>query len=526
MLGLEKSLLGHELIVLRIIGEWWELDLTGMDKEQCAAALVERLQQIDMREELLYLQREEAAAMQAVAAAGGRVPVAVLGRTYGLVRPMGPGALEREEPWLDPQSPVEALWYRGFLYQAFDETADGMVEFFYVPDALGGEIESEAEVEIEIEKGDRESEGVVAPGQFEAARHDVATTVTSLLALAQVGQLDGLSDRRDLLWTIAAEAGWQGDGRPKRAAVTWLQQSENDALQAVWTQWLASAWNALHHLPDIVCEGSNWENDPAAPRRVLLDNLPSASVWIEIAPLVAHIKQHEPDFQRPNGNYDNWYIREAETEAYLAGFDSWEQVEGRLLRYVLTRPMQWLGMIDVSEQEDKIRPTPNLIAWRDQQPLVVSNVDLPIIIQPNAAIIVPLEASRYHRFQLTRVAELQPVTAGSPWMFHMTAQSLAQAKAQGITPDRVLNFLSQIADRPLPASTRRAIERWQEHGTEGRVQQTAVLSVGDASIIEKLRQNDKTRPYIGESLGTLAVIIRGDETQFRQIVAQLGLLLE
>ena len=127
MIGLVTSLAEHELVVLRTIGEWWELDLMGADREQCAALLAERLQQLNLREELLYLQPEESAAMQALATAGGRIPVATMSRTYGAIRPMGPGALEREEPWLDPQSPVEALWYRGFLYQGFDETDEGVV---------------------------------------------------------------------------------------------------------------------------------------------------------------------------------------------------------------------------------------------------------------------------------------------------------------------------------------------------------------------------------------------------------------
>ncbi len=63
----------------------------------------------------------------------GRVPVAVFGRTHGDVRMMGPGRMEREEPWMDPVSATEALWYRGFVYRAFDETAEGVMEFYFLP---------------------------------------------------------------------------------------------------------------------------------------------------------------------------------------------------------------------------------------------------------------------------------------------------------------------------------------------------------------------------------------------------------
>ena len=39
MRALEQALNDHELIVLRVIGEWWEMDLTGLDKVARATAL-------------------------------------------------------------------------------------------------------------------------------------------------------------------------------------------------------------------------------------------------------------------------------------------------------------------------------------------------------------------------------------------------------------------------------------------------------------------------------------------------------
>ncbi len=62
---------------------------------------------------------------------------------------------------------------------------------------------------------------------------------------------------------------------------------------------------------------------------------------------------------------------------------------------------------------------------------------------------------------------------------------------------------------------------------EGRLQQVVVVRVGDSGILETLRSNVKTRDYLGESLGDLAVAIRpGDWEAFRQATAQLGLLLD
>jgi hypothetical protein len=119
MYDLVQALSDHDLPTLRIIGEWYELDLTGHQKSACVKMLSEALSQIDMPEEITYLPPEESSAFLAIIEAKGRAAVALYERNHGTVRQMGPGRMEREEPWLDPISPAEALWYRGFLFRGF-----------------------------------------------------------------------------------------------------------------------------------------------------------------------------------------------------------------------------------------------------------------------------------------------------------------------------------------------------------------------------------------------------------------------
>ena len=136
MRSLEQALIDHELLTLRVIGEWWELDLTGTNKSGAVEALAEALARVDMQQEMIFLPPEEEEAMGDLVAQGGRAPVAVFSRTHGDIRMMGPGRMEREEPWLDPVSATEALWYRGFVYRGFDEAAEEVLEFYYLPTEL------------------------------------------------------------------------------------------------------------------------------------------------------------------------------------------------------------------------------------------------------------------------------------------------------------------------------------------------------------------------------------------------------
>jgi hypothetical protein len=125
------------------------------------------------------------------------------------------------------------------------------------------------------------------------------------------------------------------------------------------------------------------------------------------------------------------------------------------------------------------------------------------------------------------VADAEPLQAGKPFRYRITPASLASAAEQGIAADRVLAFLEKESGRPVPASVQRGIKRWAERGVEGRLQRVVVLRAGDPAILETLRSNPKTRDYIAESLGELAVAIKTEQWQaFQQATAQLGLLLD
>ena len=63
--------------------------------------------------------------------------------------------------------------------------------------------------------------------------------------------------------------------------------------------------------------------------------------------MIDEIKSTEPDFQRPGGDSESGYIRSEREDVYLNGFESWDQVDGALLRFMLTGPLHWLGLAEL-----------------------------------------------------------------------------------------------------------------------------------------------------------------------------------
>ena len=547
MRDLETALEDHDLVTLRVIGDWWELDLTGADKPACVRALRERLQQVDIELELNYLPPEEASALQAVVEAGGQMPVGAFARQFGDVRQMGPGRLEREEPWLAPDNPAEALWYRGLLYRAFDDADDNgnLVEYYYVPDEFEAQFPAMAVTATASPKPES-SIAVAEPPQSPVTSPSTAVDdLTTLLIFAQKGKLapknvekfepylfDPDVERNSLLLTLAEEQDLlrtSSDAmRPTRAAVNWLKETREVQATSLAETWSASNWNELCHTPGIRCEGSGWENDPLLARNTLLEQLPRDQNWHYIDELIQHIKTTTPDFQRPEGNYETWYIRDVQRDEYLKGFESWDLVEGRLLRYLLACPMTWLGLVESGD--GRFRLTQRALTWFSGRNAAEQEVRVPIVVQADALVLVPFNASRYERFQVARVASPAPLQTrelSEPFRYHITPDALAGARDEGIHPERVLSFLQEASGRAIPASVKRAIERWSEHGLEGRLQSAMILRVRDASILDTLQSNAKTRPFIGERLGDLAAVLQTDDLrEFQQVTAQLGLLLD
>jgi hypothetical protein len=259
--------------------------------------------------------------------------------------------------------------------------------------------------------------------------------------------------------------------------------------------------------------------------------MPRDNNWYLISDLVAFIKEHNPDFQRPDGNYDTWYIRDLSSGNYVSGFDNWDLVEGRLLHFLIVGPCAWLGLVSLSigngNHDMAYRLSQQCLDWLKNEPVSNAEVDVPVVVHDDATIAVPFNANRYKRFQIARIADAQPVQPGAPFLYRLTPGSLSRANEQGIEFARLRDFLEKASARPLPSSTNRAIERWSENGTEAFLEDVILLRVRDAETLTKLRNNSKTRPFIGESMGDYAAVVRrGDWPKLMQAAAQLGLIID
>jgi hypothetical protein len=169
------------------------------------------------------------------------------------------------------------------------------------------------------------ADGHLAQRDLVALRHRLANTDDRRLAL-----LFHLARR---LGFVVQSGGYlRLEARPVKQWLTATSARQLAALQEAWRD--DPTWNDLCRMPALSCDQETpWQNDPVATRRALLALLgrcPLGAWWTSDSFQTA-VKQTHPDFQRPDGDYTSWYLRDPVTGDYLSGFEAWDRVEGALI---------------------------------------------------------------------------------------------------------------------------------------------------------------------------------------------------
>jgi hypothetical protein len=315
--------------------------------------------------------------------------------------------------------------------------------------------------------------------------------------------------------------------RPVAAtARTWLDASRPAQLRALVDAWLKSAtFNELWHTPGIIPERAGWNNDPALARRIVFRflELVPLTEWWPAEELIEAVKEDEPDFQRPGGDYESWYIRDAETNNYLRGFESWDRVDGAVLHFILSGPMHALGLIDLSSDETACRLTTYgraLIPDGGEWPKGGAAPEgAPLRIQPDGLIEAPRATSRFERFQVARFTMWEK--AADPYVYRVTAEGIAIAKRQGLRADQIVTFLRRVAEGGLPDDLARQIEAWGKAaaGEPATLTRPVVLRTPGPELMDMILNTPAMRRYLGAQLGPTAVVVR--EGQWQELAAAL-----
>jgi hypothetical protein len=540
MPNLAESLQGRDLGHLHIIAELWGIEIEEQDTRAVLNKLVSMLVNTSRVDNMvLNLTSAEKEALIDLIRHAGRLPWAQFSRVYGEVREMGVARRDREQPYKQPVSVTEVLWYLGMIARAFFDTPTGPEEFAYIPDDLLAQIPI-TNNERFPRMGRQAASAEYA--QVYLANDHILDHACTLLAAMRIGismpgtlfMQAGEELTPAILKSILTSAGYfDKKGLPLPELVrAFLEASRPGALVELLQSWRKSKkFNELRLLPNLSMEG-NWENDPLRSRQEVLDFLKGipAETWWNLGSFQAAIKQHHPDFQRPAGDYDSWFIRDSQTGEFLRGFENWDAVDGRLIRYLLTGPLFWLGILDLGCPEASQRVAAfRLSRWsrdllKGVSPKGMPQEDESLVVRSDARVSVKRLVPRRVRYQLARFCEWSKETPDE-YQYQISSASLTRAKKQGLTVSQLLALLNRSA-KAVPPSLVKALERWENVGTEARLEKMVILRVASAEVLQSLR-NSRASRFLGEPLGPTTIAIKPGATQkVLGILAELGYLGE
>jgi hypothetical protein len=543
--------------LLPTLAKVWKAGITGLDVAGSIPVLSAAMLDA-VRAEAVWdsLTDEQRGALQMVTGSGGKMPKAMFTRVFGDIRKMGAAQIEREKPLENPASIAEGLYYRGLIAEAFEQADTGPRVVVYVPEDLArvlpmrktsySNLQSESPQAVDDAPIVEPLEDVQHIQQADTSIVDDMTTLLAYLQLASptlVGDsltpedqaailgflLKPHEERISFLFGLGISADLieiqNGKAYPKRAETRrWLSAARATQVQSLADGWRGSSfyrdlWHVVGLHPDP--GGELDEYDAVVARDNVLEmikDLAPKQEWWSLEAFIDAVKETDPDFQRPGGDYDSWYIRNDENE-YLKGFESWDAVEGALLEFYVTGPMHWLGLVDRAEDAARLTAYGRAFLGLSPWPAPAEAEDK-VTVKDDGTLLISRKVSRVDRFQAARFTTW--VSAGDPYVYRLDAAGIQQAGEQGINTGHIASFISRaLGDTALPASIAQLLDNWRSGASAAvTLEKLMVLRTTAPETLDKIAETPALRRYLGARLGLMAVIVRAG--QWEALHAALG----
>jgi hypothetical protein len=549
------------------LAQVWGVTLANKKPEEQIRLLNEAMQDKQKAEAVwVKLSEDERQALQALLGSKLKMQAAMFTRLYGDIRKMGKGQIERENPHKSPKSIAEGLFYRGLISEISESGKQGIKQFVYIPEDLAPVLPSHKTAYEGIEKMPLPAQPQIRQlepyddeylDDMQQADTSIVDDMATVLAYLRNWSAAVLEDaflpadaekilpfllkpsieRLNFLLGIGVSAdlimAQEGRAYPKKNNLQkWLEKTRSEQLKMLLEAWhkgivYRDLWHVSGLFPD---PDAGFPYDTVIGRDALhlfLKRLAPPNDWFGIEEFCQAIKIIDPDFQRPAGDYESWYIRDSRGE-YLRGFDSWDAVEGALLEFYLKSPLHWLGLMDTSE--DAVRLNAYGRAWlgMNDWPSPTEANDL-VTVQDDGVLSVSRKVSRIDRFQVARFS-----TWGKPednlFYYRLDSEGLELAEAQGITTGHILAFLKrQVGEKPLPRRVNDLLENWQGSATMTEVsfERLLVLRTTAPEVLDRIYNEPNLRRYLGARLGPMACVVRaGQETDLQVALGDAGIKVE
>jgi hypothetical protein len=446
----------------------------------------------------------------------GKIPWADFSHKFGRMRDMGAARRDRERPDLHPESISEMLFFKGLVGKVFLDEKTGPMEFVFVPDEILLKIQDQIPADSKL-PGKPANPKILR--SFQTASDSILQDACSLITLLRLGLTTNeipfsclQIDEKALRILLRGCGLIDKLGNIQSAKVKeFLELPHSQALFKFSSFWRSSQdYNDLLLVKGLLFE-SNPTFDPLHVKEFILqiiNRIPS-NTWWELSSFIEFIHSDHPTFLRPSGDYDSWFIRDAETKQYLQGFETWKQIEGNLIESMISQSLHWLGYLDLAFPELKNKPvafrlSPWWHALLNHQPPVFTNPQPgKFFITRHGKISAPFNLPLTTRYQIGRFA--QWIDKGPQgFSYQISHRSLKKAKEQGLKINQLKTLIKHFSSSPLPPSLEKALQNWDTLGPQASFDRLRVIRFSNPAIV-KILLGSKAANFIKESINPTTI---------------------
>lgn len=524
---LVTSLSEYSPIMLQALTRIWQATPANiLDNEGTARALAEAMQSTDkvqrIVDELSYAARQALALLMNHPEG---LPSYRLTINFGQIRKLGPARMDREQPWANPQSALEELFYKGILHRAYGTVTSTLGEILWVP----AEILS---VLTPVTSETESTDAFQGPGTVLSHEHLICEDIMAILSKLKktpVQKMRGPDSPLKLPWDqLDLHGRLMGGFNPERLqflehllvrsrlvevqngmlqpgirARNWLRSEETRRLIVLWNAWRDN--HAAREIASLGVEIKGHKTLNLAEARQNLSALMAAlpaGKWFALDEIIARLKIAHPDYLRTDGDFDAWEVVTGATDTPRRGYATWDLLEAKLAESLITQGLYWLGLVNLGEAEAK-----RVYIQLTQAGSDVLNKTVPLVTEPspvNAGIddrfmvTIPVRDTLYDRFQLERFCTWQNQDELARYL--LSEQSVWEGVNSGITIEQMMRFLERLAAGRFSPVVKRSMLAWGGHFGRVNLQKAVVIQVADEQVMAQLLSHANIRRLLGASI--------------------------
>jgi len=534
---ISETIQDYEIDQIEMIAEQWGIEDDIDSHKNIKKQMVKILDNRNLFLEVICtLPVREQSALQFILDEGEKIPAAQFTRTYGVIREMGAAVREKERPDRSPISVAENLFYKGIIGLSFFNEGDDVKEYIFLPEEFTKFLKSIRDDPSRIVTPPTLSEKNVS--------HVISTSdklldqICSLLAALRgsiphnefsrfipLPRIHFLSALLQTQGVIDKDSSILDTSKFK----DFLTSERSTAFSNICFSWMEDGLiNELKLLPNIIFEGK-WKNDPKKTRKNLLEIITKLPLkkWCRISDFIDWMYHRHPDFQRSGGDYETWFIKDTANDEYINGFENWYHVEGKLLRFFLTSPLFWMGILDLAVVEEGAQPFAfKKSDWADKllekKPVEYNTHEISeFILRKNGAILLPINTQRELHYQIARFCVWKEIQR-KHYRYKISPAAIRRAKTQHISTGQIKTLFQKYAKKPIPRNILTALNRWDKKQSQIHLEKLILIRVVSPDILDQIEKSPAKR-YISERINaTTAVTTPKDINRLEDALIEIG----